>query len=88
MRLAEQKNDIYRSSLRRLTKDDILPGARSVLEALRNRGIRLAVGSSRKNAPMILERTGLEDFFDAVADGNHIVLTKPDPEVFCWPQKN
>ena len=40
------------------------------------------IGSSSKNAPLILERTGLDGFFDAVADGSQITKSKPDPEVF------
>ena len=31
---------------------------------------------------MILEKIGLADYFDAVADGNEITNSKPDPEVF------
>ena len=45
-------------------------------------GILLAIGSSSKNTPIILNQIGLGDFFDAVADGNHIRNSKPDPEVF------
>lgn len=40
------------------------------------------MGSSSKNTPLILQRLGLEDLFDAVADGNDITRSKPDPEVF------
>ena len=43
---------------------------------------RLAVGSSSKNTKTILQRTGLENYFDAVSDGNNIKKSKPDPEVF------
>lgn len=31
---------------------------------------------------MILQRIGLDHFFDAVADGTHIRHSKPHPEVF------
>jgi beta-phosphoglucomutase len=31
---------------------------------------------------VILERVGIKDLFDAVADGNNISKAKPDPEVF------
>ena len=42
----------------------------------------MAIGSASKNTPFILERIGLGDFFDAVADGNCITHSKPHPEVF------
>ena len=80
--LAERKNATYRALLERLTPADILPGALALLHALRQQGVRLAVASSSKNCRFILQRIGLEDFFDAVVDGNDITRSKPDPEVF------
>ena len=44
--------------------------------------LKLAVGSSSKNARFILEQVGLLRLFDAVSDGNNISKSKPDPEVF------
>ena len=52
------------------------------LKKLREMGLKLAIGSSSKNTPFILERIGLAGFFDAVADGNCITQSKPHPEVF------
>jgi beta-phosphoglucomutase len=54
----------------------------TVLGELRARGIKMAIGSSSRNAGPILEAIGLADSFDAVADGTHITNSKPDPEVF------
>ena len=45
-------------------------------------GIKLAIGSSSKNAKKILEQIGLGDYFYAVSDGTNITHSKPDPEVF------
>ncbi len=80
--LADRKNGYYRESLSRLGPDDLLPGAMDVMQELRERGAKVAVASSSRNAPTILERLGLTDFFDAKADGNDIERSKPDPEVF------
>lgn len=80
--LAERKNSRYRELLQELSAKDILPGVKTVLQALKNHGIRTAIGSSSKNTPVILSRIGLENAFDAVADGNEITNSKPDPEVF------
>lgn len=80
--LAERKNDVYRSLLANVSEQDLLPGVAETLAALREKGCKLAIGSSSKNAPVILQRVGLEGYFDAVADGNGIVKSKPDPEVF------
>ncbi|MBQ9648776.1 MAG: beta-phosphoglucomutase [Oscillospiraceae bacterium] len=80
--LAARKNDIYRGCLAAMSPADLSGDVRETLDALRARGYRLAVGSSSKNAPFILERLGLGGFFDAVADGNLVARSKPDPEVF------
>lgn len=79
---AREKNARYRELLSRMTPDDLSRDVRDTLNALRGRGARLAVGSSSKNTPFILERVGLSGFFDAVADGNSVARSKPYPDVF------
>jgi len=80
--LATRKNDVYRGLLSRLKPGDTLPGAMELCDALRAEGVKLAIGSSSRNSPAILENLGLGDYFDATADGNDIKNSKPDPEVF------
>lgn len=80
--LATKKNDIYRSLLSRMSPADLSDEVKNTLDALRAKGLKLAIGSSSKNAPFILERIGLAGYFDAISDGNNISRSKPDPEVF------
>lgn len=80
--LAERKNRLYRARLGSLTPADAEPGAAGALEELRRRGLRTAVASSSRNAPLILEKLGLAALLDAVVDGGMISRSKPDPEVF------
>lgn len=79
---AAWKNERYRSLLSTLSPESVTAEVRTTLDALRARGLKLAVGSSSKNAKFILERIGLGDYFDAVSDGTNISRSKPDPEVF------
>ena len=79
---AEEKNEIYKELLKNMTTEDLSREVRETLEQLREKGLKLAIGSSSKNAGFILERIGLGDFFDTVSDGNNITFSKPDPEVF------
>ena len=79
---AEEKNALYRELLHQMSPADLADEVRCTLNALRNRGVRVAIGSSSKNTPFILDRIGLGDFFEAVADGNCITHSKPHPEVF------
>ncbi len=80
--LATKKNGIYRELLGRMSPADLSDEVKNTLDALRERGLKLAIGSSSKNAPFILDRIGLGDYFDAISDGNNISRSKPDPEVF------
>lgn len=80
--MATEKNDTYRKLLGQMSAADLSDEVKRALDELRARGLKLAIGSSSKNTPFILERLGLADFFDAVADGNCITHSKPHPEVF------
>ena len=80
--LAERKNNYYKEYIKKLTKDDILSGVNENLAELKAKGIKVAIGSSSKNTPDILKYIGLDNYFDAVSDGNNITKSKPDPEVF------
>lgn len=79
---AEEKNALYRELLHQMSATDLSDEVRDTLNALRAKGVRVAIGSSSKNTPFILDRIGLGDFFEAVADGNCITHSKPHPEVF------
>ncbi len=79
---ATLKNNWYIDYISKMTPDEILPGSLAFIMELKNANIRVAIGSASKNTPMILERVGLLDLFDAVADGNIVRKAKPDPEVF------
>ena len=82
LELAELKNSYYKQSLKTLTPDALLPGAKETLLLLRERGIKTSVGSASKNAPEILERIGLLPLLDKVSCGLDTSKSKPDPEVF------
>ena len=80
--LAEQKNEMYKESLKDMSPSDLAREVKDTLDTLRHRGYKLAIGSSSKNARFILQQLGLGNFFDAISDGNNITHSKPDPEVF------
>lgn len=80
--LAAEKNELYRELLGSMTPADLSGEVKETLDRLREGGAKLAIGSSSKNAKMILSRIGLEGYFDAVSDGTNISRSKPNPEVF------
>lgn len=82
IRYITKKNEIYKELLKNMSPADLSDEIKETLHTLREKGLKLAIGSSSKNAAFILGRLGLGDYFDAVSDGNNITYSKPDPEVF------
>lgn len=80
--LADRKNELYKTLLHQMTPADLSDEVKSTMDKLRERGCKLAIGSSSKNTKLILKQIGLEGYFDAISDGTNIVHSKPDPEVF------
>lgn len=80
--LATRKNDYYVEMVKKLDKSAIMEGVLNILELLKKSGVKIAVGSSSRNAHIILSQIGLSGYFDMVVDGNQISKSKPDPEVF------
>jgi HAD superfamily hydrolase (TIGR01509 family) len=66
-----------------------MPGIVDLLKYLKKRGIKLALASSSTIdvISIILARTGLGMFFDAVADCIEAGAGKPDPAIFLLAQK-
>lgn len=81
-KLANKKNEWFIDYVEKMLPDEIFPSVRSLIGNLKSRGIRVAVASSSKNAPMVLKRLQLEKEFEVIVDGNSIAHTKPDPEIF------
>ncbi len=77
-----EKNEVYKELLKNMSVKDLTEEVSSTLKGLKEKGIKLTIGSSSKNAVFILNQIGLGDFFDAISDGTNITNSKPDPEVF------
>lgn len=82
LQMAAQKNSWYVDYIHQMDSSEILPGVTEYLLGIRARGIKTALGSASKNAPLILERLDISALFDVVVDGNTVTKAKPDPEVF------
>lgn len=80
--LCEKKNNIYKELLCNLSMKDLSKDVLYTLFNLKGLGVKIAIGSSSKNTKHILTNLGIIDMFDAIADGNDITYSKPNPEVF------
>ena len=77
-----EKNENYLELISNMNPSEILPGVLAFLQDIKAQGYLIALGSASKNAEIILQKTGLISWFDAIIDGNHVQKSKPDPEVF------
>ena len=80
--MAERKNSYYVSLVKEIDQSYLIDGALDFVSYVKENALKTAIGSSSKNAKLILTRTGISSMFDAIVDGNIISNSKPDPEVF------
>jgi beta-phosphoglucomutase len=80
--MMERKNNYYLEFIREIKPSDLLPGARELLEEIRQAGLKSALGSASKNAPDVIQRLGIADLLDAVSHGGSVERQKPAPDLF------
>jgi beta-phosphoglucomutase len=80
--LAARKNEHYLDLARQMSPADQLPGAEQLVRLARMSGLKCAVASASRNAPLLLERVGFAPLFDFVADSGAIAHGKPAPDIF------
>lgn len=85
--LMDRKNGYYRKSLEELSPENLLPGAMELINLLREKGLKLAMASSSKNASFVIEKLEIAGKFDAMVNGTEIENSKPDPEIFLKAAK-
>jgi beta-phosphoglucomutase len=80
--LGHRKEELYRAEAARGV--ELLPGVRSLLQELQERGFKQGIGSSapRHNLELILRLTRTEAFFETVVAMEDTQRGKPDPQVF------
>ncbi len=79
-----RKNEYYLQFIQEITPRDLLPGAKELLHELRANGYKIALGSASKNARQVLQALGIENLFDAIADGYSVQEQKPAPDLFLF----
>lgn len=80
--LATRKNGYYLELIEAINPNYILPGIGDFLEANKQSGIKIALGSASKNAARILDKLELTGYFDYIVNAAEITKGKPDPETF------
>lgn len=85
--LANKKNTWFVDYVERMAPEEIFPGVRSLIRELKQRGIKIGLASSSKNAKTVLQILHIQNDFDAIVDGTMVANSKPDPEIFLLAAK-
>lgn len=80
--LATEKNTNYLKLVDQMTPDNILPGIKAFLDEIKNGGYLLSLASASKNAPKVLQKLNLTDYFPKIVDPKTLSKGKPDPEIY------
>ncbi|WP_095742927.1 beta-phosphoglucomutase [Sediminibacillus massiliensis] len=81
-RLAEKKNDHYKSLIQEIGPKDLLPGVYQFMLEVKEAGIKTGLASASKNARTVIEKLEITHLLDTVVDAATVERGKPDPEVF------
>ena len=80
----ERKNRYLVERIERLQPRDTAPGIVNLLDEAQADGIKVAIGSSSRNARLVLHYLQLTDRFEVIGDGDTVVNSKPQPDSFLW----
>ena len=80
-KLANEKNLIYQELISEFDETNRFAGVMELLDYLKSKSIKIALGSASKNSSFLLERINLTDRFDYIVDPSGL-KSKPDPAIF------
>lgn len=80
--LLYKKNQMYLEFIDTMKPDEVFDGFKNFNALAKGVGIKVAVGSSSKNAIRIIDKLDLVLAFHAIVDGGMTPNSKPEPDIF------
>lgn len=80
--LLENKDKIYKKRICELNPDDVYDNLIDLLEFLKEKNIKVVIGSSSRNAKTILEKLDLNKQFKYIVNLDEVKRSKPAPDIF------
>lgn len=80
--LLVQKNKMYLKLIDNMTPEEVFEGFKTFNNKAKEDGLKVAVGSSSKNAVRIIDKLDLVLAFQALVDGGMTEHSKPEPDIF------
>lgn len=84
LEMMERKDRYYIELIQALTPADLLPGVLELLKEIKLSKKKIAIGSASKNARSVVDKLGIAEFIDVIADGHSVKLPKPAPDLFLF----
>jgi beta-phosphoglucomutase len=84
---AIQKNENYKKMIESITEENLFEGVRELFEKLKQRGIKIAIGSASRNAPTLIDNMGIRKYIDYIVNPDEISKGKPAPDTFLKAAK-
>ena len=78
----QKKNAMYLEFIDTMTPDEVFPGFKEFNDLVKAEGIKVAIGSSSRNAIRIIDKLDLVLEFHAIVDGGMTENSKPEPDIF------
>ena len=82
LKAACDKKQSYFLQFLKLEGIDIYESTIELMKQLKSKNVKIAVISSSKNLPLVLEKINIPSLYDTYISGNDITKGKPDPQVF------
>lgn len=80
--LLSQKNKMYLNLIDEMKPEEVFDGFIEFNKKAKEEGIKVAIGSSSKNAIRIIDKLDLVLEFHAIVDGGMTPNSKPEPDIF------
>ncbi len=77
-----KKNSMYLELIDTMTPEEVFEGFKEFNDAAKNSGLKVAIGSSSRNAIRIIDKLDLVLDFHAIVDGGMTENSKPEPDIF------
>ena len=77
-----KKNAMYLEFIDTMTPDEVFPCFKEFNDLAKVQGIKVAIGSSSRNAIRIIDKLDLVLEFHAIVDGGMTDNSKPEPDIF------
>lgn len=80
--LLHKKNQMYLEYIDKMTPNEVFDGFKEFNKMAKEQGLKVAVGSSSRNAIRIIDKLDLVLDFHAIVDGGMTPNSKPEPDIF------